>query len=241
VLNISQDWDGRARDLREQAKGPVQTVVEMNSNPKRTVETLRSMTGYVEQFRRAFPGELDAVTFENTAKAIEVFEATLLTPDSPFDHYLSGDDGALNSIEKDGLSLFMSKGCKNCHGGANLGGSGHFAFGVVERPGDEILPPADKGRFAVTQSARDEYVFKSPSLRNIALTAPYFHSGQVWNLKQAVKIMGSSQLGVTFNEREADGIVEFLKTLTGRQPSISYPVLPPHTASTPLPDANFRK
>jgi cytochrome c peroxidase len=135
----------------------------------------------------------------------------------------------------------MSKGCKNCHGGANLGGSGHFAFGVVERPGDEILPPADKGRFAVTQSARDEYVFKSPSLRNIALTAPYFHSGQVWNLKQAVKIMGSSQLGVTFNEREADGIVEFLKTLTGRQPSISYPVLPPHTASTPLPDANFRK
>lgn len=241
VLNMAQFWDGRAKDLREQAKGPVQAAVEMNSTPQRTVETLRSMPGYVEQFQRAFPGEPDAVTFENMAKAIEVFEATLLTPDSTFDRYLKGEEGALNNTEKEGLRLFMSKGCRSCHGGVNLGGSGYFAFGVVERPGAEILPPTDKGRFEVTKTASDEYVFKSPSLRNISLTAPYFHSGMVWDLRQAVEIMGSSQLGITLNEGEADAIVAFLNTLTGRQPTISYPELPPHTMSTPLPDASVPK
>ncbi len=241
VLNIAQFWDGRAKDLREQAKGPVQATVEMNSTPERTVETLRSMPGYVEQFQRAFPGEPEALTFDNMAKAIEVFEATLLTPDSSFDKYLKGEDDALNNAEKEGLRLFMSKGCRSCHGGVNLGGTGYFAFGVVERPGAEILPPTDKGRFAVTKTASDEYVFKSPSLRNIALTAPYFHSGRVWDLKQAVEIMGSSQLGITLNESEADAIVAFLNTLTGRQPVISYPVLPPRTAATPLPDAGVPK
>jgi cytochrome c peroxidase len=241
VLNIAQFWDGRAKDLREQAKGPVQATVEMNSTPERTVETLRSMPGYREQFQRAFPGEAEAVTFENMAKAIEVFEATLLTPDSPFDSYLKGDDGALNSAEKEGLRLFMSKGCRSCHGGVSLGGSGYFPFGVVERPGAEVLPPGDKGRFAVTQTASDEYVFKSPSLRNIALTAPYFHSGKVWSLKQAVEIMGSSQLGTTLDDREAEAIVIFLKALTGRQPSISYPILPPPTMSTPRPDTGLEK
>ena len=98
-----------------------------------------------------------------------------------------------------------------------------------------MYPPADKGRFAVTGSASDEYVFKSPSLRNISLTAPYFHSGQVWNLKQAVEIMGSSQLGITLNESEANAIVSSLNTLTGRQPTVSYPVLPPHTPTVYAP------
>ena len=241
VLNMAQFWDGRAKDLREQAKGPVQAAVEMNSTPERTLATLRSMPGYVEQFQRAFPGEPDALTFDNMAKAIEIFEATLLTPDSPFDRYLNGDDTALNNNQKEGLGLFMSKGCRSCHGGVNLGGSGYFAFGVVERPGSEILPSADKGRFAVTKTASDEYVFKSPSLRNISLTAPYFHSGRVWDLKQAVEIMGSSQLGITLNGSESEAIVAFLETLTGRQPSISYPVLPPHNASTPLPNEGVPK
>src|SRR5262245_6593831 len=129
-------------------------------------------------------------------------------------------------------------GCKRCHGGVNVGGSGYFAFGIVQRPDAEILPPADKGRFAFTETRSDEYVFKSPSLRNVFLTAPYFHSGKVWDLKQAVKIMGYSQLGAILNDHEADAIVAFLKTLTGRQPEISYPVLPPHTTSTPLPDVS---
>lgn len=236
VFNMAQFWDGRAKDLREQAKGPVQAAVEMNSTPDRTVATLKSIPAYVEEFAKAFPGESASVSFENMAKAIEVFEATLLTPESRFDKYLNGDTNALNNTEKDGLKIFMSKGCRNCHGGVNLGGMGYFPFGVVEKPGSEVLPPNDKGRFAVTKTASDQYVFKSPSLRNIELTAPYFHSGKVWDLKQAVAVMGSAQLGATLTDAEANSIVAFLKTLTGRQPNVTYPVLPPHTASTPRPD-----
>jgi cytochrome c peroxidase len=236
VLNMAQFWDGRARDLKEQAMGPVQAAVEMNSTPQRTVVTLRSIPAYVEAFGKAFPGESDPVTFENMARAIEVFEATLLTPDSRFDRFLAGKTDALNAEEKRGLEIFMSKGCAPCHSGVNLGGQGYFPFGVVEKPGSEILPRDDKGRFEVTRTASDEYVFKSPSLRNIALTAPYFHSGKVWDLRQAVAVMGSAQLGAKLNDSDIDSIVAFLKTLTGAQPRVEVPVLPPHTRDTPLPD-----
>jgi cytochrome c peroxidase len=237
VFNIAQFWDGRARDLREQAMGPVQAAVEMNSTPDRTVKTLRSIPAYVEHFQSAFPGEKDAVTFENMARAIEVFEATLVTPNSRFDQYLSGKTDALTAPEKRGLDIFMAKGCVSCHNGVNLGGTGYFPFGVVERPGADVLPPTDKGRFQVTRTASDEYVFKSPALRNIELTPPYFHSGKVWDLQQAVAIMGSAQLGAKLNATETDAIVAFLRTLTGEQPKVDYPILPPHTASTPLPDS----
>src|SRR6476620_8593602 len=164
VFNIAQSWAGRAKDLKEQAMSPVQAAVEMNSNPDRTVKTLRSIPAYVEHFKKAFPGEKDVVTFENMARAIESFEATLITPQSRFDQYISGKQDALAASEKTGLDLFMAKGCVSCHGGVNLGGTGYFPFGVVERPGGEILPSTDKGRFQVTRTASDEYVFKSPSL-----------------------------------------------------------------------------
>lgn len=236
VFNLAQFWDGRAKDLREQAKGPVQAAVEMNSTPDRTMKTLKSIPAYIELFKKAFPGEADAVTFENMARAIEVFEATLLTPGSRFDRYLGGQMDALNATEQKGLDLFMSKGCASCHSGVNAGGTGYFAFGVVEKPGADLLPPSDKGRFAVTKTATDEYVFKSPSLRNIDLTAPYFHSGKVWDLSQAVAIMGSSQLGAQLSDSDTEAIVAFLKTMTGRQPEVGYPVLPPHTDATPRPD-----
>lgn len=239
VLNIAQFWDGRAKDLKEQAMGPVQAAVEMNSTPTRTVATLKSIPAYVAAFKAAFPGESDPVTFENMARAIEVFEATLLTPDSRFDKFLGGKMDALNVSEKRGLEAFMSKGCAPCHSGVNFGGQGYFPFGVVENPGAEILPTGDKGRFQVTKTASDEYVFKSPSLRNIALTAPYFHSGKVWDLRQAVAVMGSAQLGAKLTEAETDDIVAFLKTLTGTQPRVEVPVLAPHTRDTPLPDTRI--
>jgi cytochrome c peroxidase len=239
VMNIAQFWDGRASDLKEQAMGPVQAAVEMNSTPARTVKTLRSIPEYVDRFRKAFPNESDPVTFENMARAIEVFEATLLTPNSRFDQYLAGKTEALSATEKRGLELFMSKGCAPCHSGVNLGGQGYFPFGVVEKPGSEILPRDDRGRFEVTKTASDEYVFKSPSLRNIALTAPYFHSGKVWDLKQAVAVMGSSQLGSKLTGTDVDAIVEFLQTLTGAQPKVEVPILPPHTRETPLPDVRI--
>ena len=160
----------------------------------------------------------------------------LLTPGARFDQYLEGNAGAIGAMEKRGLELFMSRGCIACHGGMNVGGTGYFPFGVVERPGADILPPEDKGRFAVTETASDEYVFKAPSLRNVQLTPPYFHSGAVWDLEQAVDIMGSAQLGRQLGDDETQAISAFLRTLTGRQPSIVYPILPPHTAETPLPD-----
>jgi cytochrome c peroxidase len=236
VLNVAQFWDGRAKDLKEQAMGPVQAAVEMNSTPERTVRTLKSIPEYVTRFQKAFPGEKDPVTFENMARAIEIFEATLLTPNSRFDDYLSGKQEALSAAEKRGLEVYISKGCVRCHMGVNLGGQGYFPFGVVEKPGADILPPGDKGRFEVTKTASDEYVFKSPSLRNVELTAPYFHSGKVWDLKQAVAVMGSAQLGTQLTDAEADAIVAFLKTLTGSQPKVEIPILPPHTKDTPLPD-----
>lgn len=234
VFNLAQFWDGRAQDLREQAKGPPQAAIEMNTTPERLEETLKSMPEYVTLFKLAFPQEKDPVTFENTAKAIEVFEATLLTPDSRFDKYLKGDAAALTKEEQEGLKFFMDKGCAPCHGGINLGGTGYFPFGVVEKPKADITA-GDTGRFKVTGVKSDEYVFKSPSLRNIVLTPPYFHSGKVWNLRDAVAIMGSSQLGISLNEDQVNAIVAFLKTTTGTQPKVEYPILPPITDTTPRP------
>jgi cytochrome c peroxidase len=235
VFNIAQFWDGRAKDLAEQAKGPVQATVEMSNNPERLITTINSMPQYVEYFKKSFPNEKNPITFDNTARAIEAFEATLLTPNSRFDKYLKGNANALNAQEKEGFKLFMEKGCAGCHNGVNIGGSGYFPFGVVERPGADILPPGDKGRFMVTKTASDEYVFKVPSLRNIELTPPYFHSGKVWNLREAVSVMASAQLGIKLNDKEIDSITAFLRTLTGDQPQVEYPVLPPNTDDTPRP------
>jgi cytochrome c peroxidase len=234
VFNIAQFWDGRAPDLEQQAKGPVQASVEMNNTPARTVDTIKSMPEYTALFRKAFPGEKDPVSFENMAKAIAVFEATLITPHSAFDQYLEGKENALNASEKEGLKLFMDKGCGGCHGGVNMGGSGYFPFGVVAKPSPDIMK-GDEGRFKITGVKSDEYMFKAPSLRNIALTPPYFHSGTVWSLNEAVAVMGSSQLGITLNQTEIDGIDAFLRSTTGDQPSIMYPVLPASTNATPKP------
>ncbi|MGA0539929.1 cytochrome-c peroxidase [Neotabrizicola sp. VNH66] len=234
VLNEAQFWDGRAEDLKAQAKGPVQAGVEMANTPDNVVATLSSMPAYVDGFKAAFPGEVDAVTFDNMAKAIEAFEATLITP-APFDAWLNGDDHALSAEAKAGLQLFIDKGCSACHSGVNVGGHGYYPFGLIEKPGAEILPPGDKGRFAVTETADDEYVFRAAPLRNIALTAPYFHSGKVWDLSVAVEIMAESQLGEALAPEETRHIVAFLDSLTGTMPEVTLPVLPAETATTPRP------
>ncbi len=122
----------------------------------------------------------------------------------------------------------------------NVGGHGYYPFGLVEKPGAEVLPAGDKGRFSVTKTADDSYVFRAAPLRNIALTAPYFHSGKVWDLKQAVGIMGTSQLGAELNDEEVTQITAFLHSLTGKLPEITYPVLPPETADTPRPTGEVK-
>jgi cytochrome c peroxidase len=234
VFNIAQFWDGRATDLMQQAKGPVQASVEMGNDPAEVIKTLKSMPDYVERFTKAFSADKDPVTFDNMARAIEAFEATLLTPDSRFDKFLKGDEKALSGREKDGLELFMAKGCASCHGGVNMGGTGYFSFGVMEKPKAEITA-GDTGRFKITGSESDQYVFKSPSLRNIELTTPYFHSGTVWCLKEAVGIMSSAQLGIKLSKKEIEKLADFLKTTTGVQPKVEYPILPAPTKYTPLP------
>jgi len=235
VFNMAQFWDGRAKDLMAQAKGPVQASVEMNNKPEMVVETLKSIPGYPPLFKKAFPGSGDPVTFDNMARAIEVFEATLITPDAPFDRYLRGDRKALSDKERKGLRLFMAKGCSACHNGINIGGTGYFPFGVKESPSADIRPTEDFGRFKVTNTEADKYLFKSPSLRNIDLTPPYFHSGKVWKLEDAVRIMGSAQLGINLDSDDAGKIVAFLHTLTGKQPNIVYPIMPPNSDVTPKP------
>jgi len=235
VFNAAQFWDGRAEDLKAQAKGPVQAGVEMANAPENVVITLKSMPEYVERFGRAFPGEADPVTFDNMAKAIEAFEVTLVTPASPFDQWLEGNDAAMTDAQKAGVALFLDKGCASCHSGVNIGGQDYFPFGLIKKPGADILPPGDKGRFMVTKTASDEYVFRAAPLRNIALTAPYFHSGQIWDLEEAVAVMGTSQLGAHLTDEESASIAEFLSSLTGEQPKVDYPILPLETADTPRP------
>lgn len=214
----SQFWDGRAPTLEEQAKGPIQAHVEMDLTPEEAVERLYE-TGYEPYFERAFPEADTAITFDNIAKAIAAFERTLITPGSPFDRYLEGDEAALTPEQKEGLALFQQAGCVGCHYGPLLGGNGYAAFSHVE--GTE-----DVGRAAVTQATEDEYVFRIAPLRNVALTYPYFHDGSAATLEEAVSIMGQSQLGRTFTEEEQAKLVAFLESLTGEFPQIPYPYLP---------------
>lgn len=235
VFNVAQFWDGRAEDLKTQAKGPIQAGVEMASHPEIVVQTLKSIPDYVSRFKAAFPGDADPVTFDNLARAIEIYEATLITPDSRFDRYLKGETAVLNDLERAGLRTYVAKGCIACHAGVNLGGQSYFPFGLIKKPGADILPPGDRGRFAITKTASDDYVFRAAPLRNIELTAPYFHSGQVWSLEEAVAVMSSSQLGATLNDQEVKEITAFLRTLTGKQPVVTLPALPVETATTPRP------
>lgn len=186
-------------------------------------------------FKKAFPIEASPVTFDNFAKSIAAFEAILITPAAPFDQYLEGDPNALKDQQKAGLKLFMETGCSSCHSGINVGGQDYFPFGAIERPSTSLLPTADKGRSAVTKVASDEYVFRAAPLRNVALRPPYFHSGQVWSLKQAVGVMAEVQLGAKLSDKEEDDIVAFLNSLTGQLPKVEYPILPTRTEMTPLP------
>lgn len=235
VFNTARFWDGRAQDLDDKAGGPPFNPIELALPRDQLSDQLAAIPGYLAAFRAAFPGEPAPVTLANAQKAIAVFQATLITPNAPFDRYLRGDAYALNARQKAGLQLFISKGCAECHDGLNLGGTQYAPFGILERPGADVLPRDDKGRFMVTETVGDQYVFKVPQLRNIALTAPYFHSGRAWDLAQTVAVMASSQIGAPVSAEENAQITAFLESLTGEQPRITYPVLPAAAGPAPLP------
>jgi cytochrome c peroxidase len=165
VFNVAQFWDGRAADLKAQAGGPIQNPIEMGISHEHAIEQLNGIPGYKPLFDAAYPNDKDPITMPNVVTAIAAFEATLITPNAPFDKFLQGDSTALSADQKDGLKLFIDTGCASCHSGINAGGQMYAPFGVIERPGAEILPPNDKGRFAVTKTVSDEYVFRVPPLR----------------------------------------------------------------------------
>src|SRR5690606_33840498 len=214
----AQFWDGRAPTLEEQAKGPIQAHVEMDLTPEEAVARLRE-TGYEPLFAAAFPDEEEPLTFDNIAKAIAAFERTLITPGAPFDRYLAGDTTALTPLQKRGLAIFQGAGCIGCHHGVLLGGNGYAAFTHARGSGDV-------GRAAVTGREEDRYVFRIAPLRNVALTAPYFHDGSAETLHDAVSIMGRVQLNQRFTDEEVDALVAFLESLTGEFPLIPHPQLP---------------
>lgn len=225
-LNGALYWDGRAADLTAQAAAALLSPGEMNGTRERVEATLRSLLGYRVMFRQAFPAAAEPATLDNAAAALAAFQATLTTPDSRFDRYLRGDTAALDGRERDGLALFMDKGCAGCHGGVNLGGSTYYPFGVVEKPAPALLPPADRGREAVTADPTDAYFFRTAPLRNVALTAPYFHSGAVASLGEAVSVMAATQLGTTLSADEVQALTAFLGTLSGTMPAVDVPRLP---------------
>lgn len=227
VFNTTQFWDGRSPHLGDQAKGPMQAMPEMAITPKMAEERISSMPEYVTEFKKAFPKDKNPVTFENIAGAIAAFEATLVTP-SKFDKFLAGNANALNKTEKEGLKIFIDKGCTACHTGYNLGGASKQKFPLMGE-----YKHANLGDF---KGDKDGMV-KVPTLRNITQTAPYMHNGAVWSLTEAVKTMGETQLGTKLSDEETSKIIAFLKTLEGKKPSIEYPMLPNSTATTPKPDS----
>jgi cytochrome c peroxidase len=245
VFNKSQYWDGRASDLKDQVVNSVMAnpkamlktrggpmainPMELAASKQRAIDELKSVPAYVEAFKKAFPGQAEPLVYENIGRAISLFEATLITPDAPFDRWLMGDDNALTDEQKSGAKLFMDKGCAACHNGVNIGGTSYAKFGVAAAPPAEYLPADDQGRFGVTKAIADRYVFKIPSLRNVELTGPYFHNGATFDLSKAVSIMGAAQLGLALSDDENKKIVAFLKSLTGRQPDVTLPILPPRT------------
>lgn len=209
VFNFRQFWDGRAKDLHEQAEGPIINPIEMGNDFETIIATLKQ-SNYVRSFELNYE---DGVTKANILDTIAEFEKTLITPDAPFDRYLRGDKAAISLEVKEGYALFKSKGCIACHHGMNVGGNLYNKFGVMESTNS-----ADLGRFNVTNNEQDKYFFKVPSLRNVAHTAPYFHDGRSKTLADAVRVMAKYQLGRTLSEQDVDKIVLFLHSLSGELP-----------------------
>ncbi|HXK18110.1 MAG TPA: cytochrome c peroxidase, partial [Polyangiaceae bacterium] len=230
---FAEFWDGRAGSVETQAVGPILNPIEMAlPNGEYAVRLLKSMPEYVSAFANAFPGEPEPVTFSNVGRAIGAFERKLTTP-ARWDDYLRGNENALSDRELEGLKIFTNIGCMVCHTGEFVGGSMYQKVGVVEPWPNQ----KDQGRFETTKLDADRMMFKVPTLRNIAQTAPYFHDGSVPTLSLAVRTMGKHQLGLELADGEIAAIVAWLGSLTGELPQqyVTPPSLPPSSAATPGP------
>ncbi len=206
IFNFRQFWDGRAKNLEEQAQGPIENPIEMAHSFDVLIKELNN-TNYKEEFLSIYN---DGITKKNIANAITEFEKTLITPNSRFDKFLKGDLTAITKYEREGFELFKNKGCITCHHGINVGGNLYNKFGVIFDAKSKNL-----GRYNLTKNEEDKYFFKVPSLRNIEFTAPYFHDGRYYDLTKTVKEMALVQLGRSISPDEIEKIVAFLKTLSG--------------------------
>ena len=216
AAQFSQFWDGRSPNVEAQALVPLLDPQEMGMTEKSAVDVLDSIRGYADPFRLAFPGDERPVSLRNIGKALGAFERTLSTP-SRWDQYLQGDRAALTSQEKEGLRVFTGVGCMVCHTGELVGGSMYEKLGAAAR-----WPlKGDRGRADFTHDPTDDMVFKVPSLRNVARTGPYFHDGSIKTLDEAVRMMGSYQLGVELTDAEVSALVAWLGALTGKLPELS--------------------
>ncbi|MEN3940534.1 cytochrome-c peroxidase [Prosthecobacter sp. SYSU 5D2] len=231
AFHIAQFWDGRAPTVEEQAKGPVLNPVEMGMpSADFVVDVLKSIPGYVEAFKAAFPGEENPVHYDNFGRAIGAFERKLVTP-SRWDEYLKGQKAALTAEEQKGYETFAKAGCATCHNGPAIGGAMYHKLGLV-KAWPELK---DLGRYEATKVDSDKHFFKVSSLRNVTETGPYLHDGSVTSLEQMVSMMAEHQLGKTLTAEETASIVTFLKSLKGEIPAeyIAQPELPASGPNTP--------
>ncbi|MDD3007975.1 MAG: cytochrome-c peroxidase [Arcobacter sp.] len=206
TFNFVLFWNGRAKNLQEQALGPITNPIEMGHSFEELIKKLEK-TKYKDKFNSIYK---DGITSFNITDAIAEYEKTLITPNAPFDRYLRGEKNAISKETKEGYELFKNQGCIACHHGINVGGNLYAKFGVISQ-----LQSDSKGRFEVTKNELDKYYFKVPTLRNIELTAPYLHDGRIDNLEEVVKFMAHYQLGKSLSQEDVNKIVLFLKSLTG--------------------------
>lgn len=235
AFNSVQFWDGRAPSLEAQAKGPVTNPIEMGMKSwDEVVARLKAIPCYERAFRDAFEGD-NPITADHAAKAIAAYERTLITPNSPYDQYVNGDKTAMTEQQVRGMQAFADVGCVSCHSGPVFNGpilpegTGVYQkFPVIPNGALEAQYhfSDDMGRAAETKQESDKHLFKVPTLRNIALTAPYFHNGTVKTLEDAVKIMAKTQLDKNLSVEQAADIVAFLNALTGEFPKTTMPRLP---------------
>jgi len=226
VFASAQFWDGRAKDLEAQAQGPTLAHPEMAATKEHIEKVVNSIPEYVEEFKKAYSDNVK-ITFEKVTDTIANFERTLVTP-SRFDDYMNGYEEALTPKEKEGLKTFIKVGCASCHNGVALGGE-MGAFNVTAK-----YKYMSVGDFKGDKNG----MVKVPTLRNITETAPYFHNGKIWDLKEAIKEMARIQLGKKLSDKEVDNIEAFLGSLTGKKPDMKMPMLPASTPSTPKPNLN---
>ncbi len=229
-MNLAQFWDGRAKNLKEQAGGPIANPGEMAFSHQLAVDVLNSIPAYKAEFKQVF-GK-DSANIDMVTDAIAAFEETLVTPGSRFDQYLKANKKALTKVELSGYKLFKDSGCTACHYGPAVGGTSFQKMGLVA---EYDTKNKAQGVAGLTGKDADRMMFKVPTLRNVELTYPYFHDGEAETMEEAVEVMGKLQLGRAFTPQEVDDIVAFLKTLTGKQPDFKLPILPPSTKDTPQP------